>query len=161
MDVFSWSLPFVAEKVIEMFFHVLKTTKDEDNISAEDLEDVDLAMLTQEEKSSKIEEKKEIMRNKVKFVSKLLKMQKTLRQHSETIIQIKNKYNKLPKGLLLEGEEGKPIFFIEPHCHLQALNLVKRLTFSLFPDFGLISFLALNAFKKARVDDMKNEKRPD
>lgn len=110
MDVFSWSIPFVAEKVVEMFFHVLKTTDDkkEDNLFDED---IDLNLLTQNDKSSnKLKDKKDIMRNKVKFVSKILKMQKTLREHSETIIQIKNKYSQLPKGLLLEGEDGKQYF---------------------------------------------------
>lgn len=105
MDVFSWSIPFVAEKVVEMFFHVLKASDAEDTDDVKD-DDIDFNLLKQEENGSKLQDKKDIMRNKVKFVSKILKMQKTLRMHSETIIQIKNKYNQLPKGLLLEGEDG-------------------------------------------------------
>lgn len=73
MDTFTWSLPFVAEKVTEMFYHMLKNTKDDD-IDDEDLEEIDINALTAEEKGAKIEEKKEILRNKVKFVSKMLKM---------------------------------------------------------------------------------------
>lgn len=37
----------------------------------------------------------------------MLKMQKVLREERETILQLKNKYNGLPKGILLEGGEGK------------------------------------------------------
>ncbi len=39
MDIFSWSLPFVAEKVTEMLYHLIKVgqneqneTEDEDNM---------------------------------------------------------------------------------------------------------------------------------
>lgn len=108
MDVFSWSIPFVAEKVVEMFFHVLKASDAEDVDDDINDEEVDLSVLTPDEKNNKLQDKKDIMRNKIKFVSKILKMQKMLREHSETIIQIKSKYSHLPKGLLLEGQEGKP-----------------------------------------------------
>ena len=70
-----------------------------------------------------------ILMNKIKFVSKIAKMQKTLREESEKIIQIKvfwiselyiffiqvlNKKSmygdKLPKGLLLEGKRAFEAF---------------------------------------------------
>ena len=28
MDIFSWSLPFVAEKVVEMLYHLIKAGED-------------------------------------------------------------------------------------------------------------------------------------
>ena len=29
MDIFSWSLPFVAEKVVEMLYHLIKAGEDD------------------------------------------------------------------------------------------------------------------------------------
>lgn len=37
MDIFSWSMPFVAEKVVEMLFSVIKGSAD-DPIETDDLE---------------------------------------------------------------------------------------------------------------------------
>ena len=31
MDIFSWSLPFVAEKVVEMLYHLIKAGEDVDD----------------------------------------------------------------------------------------------------------------------------------
>ena len=39
MDIFSWSLPFVAEKVVEMLYHLIKAGDDSFD---------DLSMNTQE-----------------------------------------------------------------------------------------------------------------
>jgi serine/threonine-protein phosphatase 2B catalytic subunit len=106
MDTFTWSLPFVTEKVIEMFYHILKGIKDEKIDEEEELDPEELASLTEEERKAKLEENQKILQNKVKFISKMLKMQQVLRENSETIIKIKSKYKNLPKGMLLEGPEG-------------------------------------------------------
>lgn len=53
MDTFTWSLPFVAEKVVEMFYHILKNTNDA-NLDDDDLEDIDISKLTAEEKGAKV-----------------------------------------------------------------------------------------------------------
>ena len=66
------------------------------------------------------------LKNKIQFVSKMLKMQKLLREEHESILRIKAlNNNKLPQGILLEGKE------------------------------------ALDAFSQAKLDDSKNEMRPD
>ena len=50
----------------------------------------------------------EIMRNKVKAMSRMMKMLKTLRQENESVVQLKGicPDGKVPKGLLLQGSEA-------------------------------------------------------
>lgn len=94
MDVFQWSMPFVAEKVTEMLNKVL----DMDDDSDED----------EETESAVSEERKQQLRNKVRSVSKLLRMYKLLRQNNEAILQLKQltPNNKVPFGLLSQGQDA-------------------------------------------------------
>jgi len=41
MDIFSWSLPFVAEKVVEMLYHLIKTGDDSDERNSIDNDNTD------------------------------------------------------------------------------------------------------------------------
>ena len=51
------------------------------------------------------------LKNKIQFVSKMLKMQKVLREEHEHILKIKAlNNNKLPQGILLEGKEALEAF---------------------------------------------------
>ena len=51
------------------------------------------------------------VKNKIQFVSKMLKMQKLLREQNENILAIKAlNNNKLPQGILLEGKEALEAF---------------------------------------------------
>jgi hypothetical protein len=51
------------------------------------------------------------IKNKIQFVSKMLKMQKLLREENENILMIKAmNNNKLPQGILLEGKEALDAF---------------------------------------------------
>ena len=72
----------------------------------------------------------EILRNKVKSISRMMKLFKTLRKDNEDILKLKGMCpdNKLPKGLLLEGTTA-----------------IKD---------------AIEQFDSAKKMDMKNEKRP-
>lgn len=107
MDVFTWSIPFVAEKVVEMFYHIIKNedglqdSDDDDDSAPVDIKDIPPV-------DGVVQKKGGILKNKIKFVSKLLKMQKLLRQKSEDIIEIKksSKSGTLPFGILLEGNEA-------------------------------------------------------
>lgn len=92
MDVFQWSMPFVAEKVTEMLHKVLLDDDEDDD--------------EEDDEGHKVsEERKQQLRNKVRSVSKLLRMYKLLRQNNEAIIQLKQltPNNKVPFGLLSQG----------------------------------------------------------
>jgi len=148
MDIFSWSLPFVAEKVTEMLFNIIKPAADDaedDDEDDGDLEDLSgvlkgngpagkapngKAEAKSNEDKEALQKRAEVLRNKVKFVSKMMKMNKTLREQNETIVKIKNcsPDNKIPTGALSQGKEG-------------------------LKD-------ALGMFAQARKADLANEKRP-
>jgi serine/threonine-protein phosphatase 2B catalytic subunit len=97
MDVFQWSMPFVAEKVTDMLHSVMEYEDGDD----EDEE----AKEGNEEASAALQAKAPRLKEKVKAVSKLLKMYKVLRIESEAIVQLKQltPNHKVPMGLLSKG----------------------------------------------------------
>lgn len=75
--------------------------EDEDNTN------VNLPNLSQNDKLERLKKNKGIMKNKLNFMSKMLKMQRILREENENIIKIKAvNNNKLPQGILLEGKDA-------------------------------------------------------
>ena len=56
MDIFTWSMPFVSEKVTEMLYEMVRHVDEDDGGEPMPVRD------------------KEIIRNKIKFVSKMAKM---------------------------------------------------------------------------------------
>lgn len=80
MDIFTWSIPFVAEKISDMFFNILKSGNDE-NLSDEDEEtSSNLTGSTHDGHYKALtSEKGNKLRSKIKFVGKIAKLQKTLR----------------------------------------------------------------------------------
>nr|CAI44590.1 calcineurin-A2-2 [Paramecium tetraurelia] len=122
MDVFSWSIPFVTEKVTEMLYMLLKhedqdQESENDKINQQDIEK--FKQITQSEQSKTYEKNKSLqkqlsrsgkekLRSRLKFVATMMKMQKTLREENESIVQLKGACpdKRLPKGLLLQGKEA-------------------------------------------------------
>lgn len=117
MDVFSWSLPFVGEKVTEMLVSIL-------NICAEDELEEDDPVIDEEvgvQASNKEEEKKEVfrsslledesrrrsLRNKILAIAKVSRMYSVLREESDKVEYLKTMNSGiLPKGALAHGSEG-------------------------------------------------------
>ena len=93
MNVFDWSLPFVAEKITEIFYSILKQ-----QFTDEELQEVEIPnMRPKSDSLKKLEDNKGIMKNKLQFMAKMLKMQKILREENENIIKIKSiNDNKIP-----------------------------------------------------------------
>ena len=76
-------MPFVAEKVTKMFFDILAKTNIQDETS--ETKEVDVKNLVEQKKKRGIN----VLKNKIKFISKMAKMQKILREENENIIKIK------------------------------------------------------------------------
>lgn len=87
MDVFTWSCPFLAEKVTNMLYNLIKNGEDDGT---------DDGMLG----------KGGGIRGKISSVARISRMFTTLREESEMLLKIKNisPDGKLPRGILLEGK---------------------------------------------------------
>jgi serine/threonine-protein phosphatase 2B catalytic subunit len=78
MDVFTWSLPFVAEKVTEMFMVMLKINIDE--ASAPDTKSATAAALT---------DRREVMRAKLAAISRITRIYSQIRKRNEVFMDLK------------------------------------------------------------------------
>lgn len=99
LDVFSWSLPFLAEKVISLMAFILKQTSDD--VDEEDESSAVTEALSQADKMKKFGK----IKTKIKTMARVQKMFSTLKNESELLIKIKGMApdGKIPRGLLLDG----------------------------------------------------------
>jgi len=113
MDVFTWSLPFVGEKIADMLIAILHTCSEEE--------------LNEESKSSatspgpvspplssaglndpeSIEYKRRAIKNKILAIGRLSRVFQVLREESESVTELKTvSGGRLPAGTLMLGAEG-------------------------------------------------------
>ena len=101
MDIFEWSLPFLAEKVMAVLYAMLKE-RPRDHQSDESHDHI------RELQETIHTIKKDALRSKILFIAKMMKIFRTLRQEHELILQLKcvTPGHKLPNGLIHEGREA-------------------------------------------------------
>jgi len=92
MDVFNWSIPFVAEKVAEILLAFLNLVDDTKEEEAQEL-------LTEKEK------RRQVIRHKILAASRMARMYRVLCEERETLMQIRSftPENRIPQGLLTKG----------------------------------------------------------
>jgi serine/threonine-protein phosphatase 2B catalytic subunit len=106
MDVFSWSLPFVAEKVTDMLWQVLKHGEEENKAaSTSSSNNKQIGSVSVTNQTNVMNQKGSVLREKVIAVTKMMNMYKTLRQEQESIVKLKqlSPNKKLPHGILSQG----------------------------------------------------------
>lgn len=146
MDVFTWSLPFVGEKVTDMLVSILNVCT-EDELSEEMDEDSyefklkespqvagtvsskDTTSVAASTNGDTYEDRKEALRNKVMAIGRVSRMFQILREETADVARLKDlNQGQLPKGSLIHGREG-----------------LKS---------------TINSFEEARKADLVNEKLP-
>ncbi|KAJ7097133.1 Metallo-dependent phosphatase-like protein [Mycena belliarum] len=111
MDVFTWSLPFVGEKITDMLVAVLNTcTKEEledeegPDVPAPTSPTTPLTPISAEEAG----ERRQVIKSKIMAVGRMARVFALLREESEKVSELKSVSgtSRLPYGTLASGSEG-------------------------------------------------------
>jgi len=93
MNAFNWSMPFVVEKVMDMFQVILRMCNEQDLEEHEPQERVTIT-----------KDRAEKIKSKIRAVGRLSRMYRTLREERESIVALKGLAGgNIPKGLLMQG----------------------------------------------------------
>jgi len=104
MDVFTWSLPFVGEKITDMLVAVLNTCTKEELEESDD----ELALMSPHAAAEESAERRKVIKNKIMAVGRMARVFALLREESEKVSELKSVSGstKLPYGTLASGTEG-------------------------------------------------------
>ena len=110
MDVFTWSLPFVGEKITDMLIAILNTCSKEE-LEEETPSSVSSAPtsppLTANMDPDSTEFKRRAIKNKILAIGRLSRVFQVLREESERVTELKTASGgRLPAGTLMLGAEG-------------------------------------------------------
>ncbi|MCJ1313014.1 3',5'-cyclic-nucleotide phosphodiesterase (PDEase) (3':5'-CNP) [Agyrium rufum] len=111
MDVFTWSLPFVGEKITDMLIAILNTCSKEEleedtPMSAVTVSDASSPPLSSMDPDS-TEFKRRAIKNKILAIGRLSRVFQVLREESERVTELKSASGgRLPAGTLMLGAEG-------------------------------------------------------
>ncbi|KAF4120558.1 hypothetical protein GMORB2_2996 [Geosmithia morbida] len=110
MDVFTWSLPFVGEKLTDMLIAILSTCSEEElkdeTPSASSPGTLGSPAADSEDPNS-IEFKRKAIKNKVLAIGRMSRVFQVLREESERVSELKTvSGGRLPAGTLMMGGEG-------------------------------------------------------
>lgn len=135
MDVFSWSLPFVGEKVIDVLLNILNICSDEE------LAEYDEHIDTLIERNNR-EQRKEQIRSKIRALGKVAKAYKSLRELSENVVTLRGLTPSTSLTELNENVEIKSETTV-------AVNILRDKNVS-----------TKERFSKAKILDQANERMP-
>lgn len=110
MDVFTWSLPFVGEKITDMLIGILATCS-EDELKEETPSSVSPSLPSPTnpalEDPNSIEYKRRNIKNKILAIGRMSRVFQVLREESEKVTELKTvSGGRLPAGTLMLGAEG-------------------------------------------------------
>jgi len=99
MDVFTWSLPFVAEKVTDMLYSIVSYENEE----APEVGPESTVQITNDSLK-----RSNVLKGKVVAVTKLMRMYKVLKENQDNIIKLKqlSPNGALPSGVLAGGAKS-------------------------------------------------------
>lgn len=110
MDVFTWSLPFVGEKMTDMLIAILSTCSEEE-LREESVTSASPSVtsppITEPDDPNSLEYRRRALKNKVLAIGRMSRVFQVLREESEKVTELKTvSGGRLPAGTLMLGGEG-------------------------------------------------------